>query len=101
MPSYQRITVNKRTAPLALIILDGFGYRAEREGNAIALAEMPFYDELLEKYPHTLIEASGECVGLPRGVMGNWNVGHLCMGAGRIVRTAVERINHAITTAQF
>jgi 2,3-bisphosphoglycerate-independent phosphoglycerate mutase len=88
-------------SPLALIILDGFGYRAEREGNAIAQAEMPFYRELLEKYPHTLIEASGECVGLPQGVMGNSNVGHLCMGAGRVVRTDIERINHAITTGEF
>jgi 2,3-bisphosphoglycerate-independent phosphoglycerate mutase len=87
--------------PLALIILDGFGYRAEREGNAIALAEMPFYNELLEKYPHTLIEASGECVGLPKGVMGNSNVGHLCLGAGRVLRTDVERINHEIKTGQF
>ena len=87
--------------PLALIILDGFGYRAEREGNAIALAEMPFYHELLEKYPHTLIEASGECVGLPRGVMGNSNVGHLCMGAGRIVRTDVEHINNEIKSGEF
>jgi 2,3-bisphosphoglycerate-independent phosphoglycerate mutase len=74
--------LNKRKTPLALIILDGFGYRAEREGNAIAQAEMPFYNELLEKYPHTLIQASGECVGLPKGVMGNSNVGHLVMGAG-------------------
>jgi 2,3-bisphosphoglycerate-independent phosphoglycerate mutase len=87
--------------PLALIILDGFGYRAEREGNAIALAQMPYYNELREKYPHTLIEASGECVGLPKGVMGNSNVGHLCMGAGRIVRTDVERINHAIESGEF
>src|SRR2546421_673997 len=87
--------------PLALIILDGFGYRAEREGNAIAQAEMPFYHELREKYPHTLIEASGECVGLPTGVMGNSNVGHLCMGAGRIVRTDVERINHQIKIGGF
>jgi 2,3-bisphosphoglycerate-independent phosphoglycerate mutase len=87
--------------PLALIILDGFGYRAEREGNAIAQAEMPFYRELLEKYPHTLIEASGECVGLPKGVMGNSNVGHLCMGAGRVVRTDLERINHEIQTGRF
>src|SRR5882672_189318 len=101
MPSYQRITVNTRTAPLALIILDGFGYRAEREGNAIALARMPYYDELLEKYPHTLIEASGECVGLPKGVMGNSNVGHLSMGAGRVVLTDIERINHAIKTGEF
>src|SRR5438874_7280372 len=90
-----------RKTPLALIILDGFGYRAEREGNAIAQAEMPYYRELLEKYPHTLLQASGECVGLPKGVMGNSNVGHLCMGAGRIVRTDVERINHEIKTGGF
>ncbi len=88
-------------SPLALIILDGFGYRAEREGNAIAQAEMPFYRELLEKYPHTLIQASGECVGLPKGVMGNSNVGHLCMGAGRVVRTDIEHINHEIKRGGF
>src|ERR1043166_3421833 len=87
--------------PLTLIILDGFGYRAEREGNAIALADMPFYDELREKYPHTLIEASGECVGLPKGVMGNSNVGHLCLGAGRVLRTDVDRINHEIASGTF
>ena len=93
--------MQNKKGPLALIILDGFGYRAEREGNAIALAEMPFYNDLLEKYPHTLIEASGECVGLPKGVMGNSNVGHLCMGAGRIVRTDVERINYEVRTGGF
>ena len=87
--------------PLALIILDGFGYRAEREGNAIALAAMPYYDELCDKYPHTLIQASGECVGLPPGIMGNSNVGHLCMGAGRVVRTDVEFINHEISNGNF
>ncbi|HKP37010.1 MAG TPA: 2,3-bisphosphoglycerate-independent phosphoglycerate mutase [Pyrinomonadaceae bacterium] len=87
--------------PLALIILDGFGYRAEREGNAIAQAEMPFYRDLLEKYPHTLIEASGGCVGLPKGVMGNSNVGHLCMGAGRVVRTDLEYINYEINSGGF
>jgi 2,3-bisphosphoglycerate-independent phosphoglycerate mutase len=90
-----------RRGPLALIILDGFGYRAEREGNAIALAEMPRYDELSESYPHTLIQASGECVGLPKGVMGNSNVGHLCLGAGRILRSDVERINYEIKTGEF
>src|SRR5260370_42452077 len=62
---------------------------------------MPYYNQMLEQYPHTLIQASGECVGLPQGVMGNSNVGHLCMGAGRIVRTDVERINHAIRTGEF
>lgn len=92
--------MNKR-GPLALIILDGFGYRAEREGNAIALAEMPYYHELTRKYPHTLIQASGECVGLPPGVMGNSNVGHLCLGAGRVLRTDVERINHEIKAGEF
>ena len=91
----------KTKNPLALIILDGFGYRAEREGNAIAQAQMPFYNELLEKYPHTLLQASGECVGLPKGVMGNSNVGHLCLGAGRVVRTDVERINHEIKSGSF
>src|SRR5258708_29210133 len=90
-----------KQGPLALIILDGFGYRAEREGNAIAMARMRYYSELLEKYPHTLIQASGECVGLPPGVMGNSNVGHLSMGAGRVVLTDIERINHAIKTGEF
>jgi 2,3-bisphosphoglycerate-independent phosphoglycerate mutase len=90
-----------KQGPLALVILDGFGYSPRREGNAVALASMPFYSELLEKYPHTLIEASGECVGLPAGVMGNSNVGHLCMGAGRVVRTDLERINHEIKTGEF
>jgi 2,3-bisphosphoglycerate-independent phosphoglycerate mutase len=90
-----------KRGPLALIILDGFGYRAEREGNAIALAEMPHYRELSENYPHTLIQASGECVGLPTGVMGNSNVGHLCLGAGRVLRTDVERINHEIKSGEF
>ncbi|HBB87204.1 MAG TPA: 2,3-bisphosphoglycerate-independent phosphoglycerate mutase [Blastocatellia bacterium] len=92
--------MNKR-GPVALIVLDGFGYRAEREGNAIALAEMPHYRELTENYPHTLIQASGECVGLPPGVMGNSNVGHLCLGAGRVLRTDVERINYEIKSGQF
>jgi 2,3-bisphosphoglycerate-independent phosphoglycerate mutase len=91
----------EQKGPLALVVLDGFGYSERREGNAVALAEMPFYNELLEKYPHTLIEASGECVGLPAGVMGNSNVGHLCMGAGRVVRTDIENINHEIESGEF
>ncbi len=93
--------MSSQRGPLALIVLDGFGYSPVREGNAVALAEMPYYNELLEKYPHTLIEASGECVGLPAGVMGNSNVGHLCMGAGRIVRTDLERINYEVKTGEF
>src|ERR1043165_5231841 len=62
---------------------------------------MPFYDEIREKYPHTLIEASGECVGLPSGIMGNSNVGHLCLGAGRVLRTDVERINYEVESGGF
>ncbi len=92
---------DKRVSPLALIILDGFGYSPAREGNAVALAEMPFYDEVREKYPHTLIEASGTCVGLPSGVMGNSEVGHLNMGSGRVIMTDIRRIDYAIETGAF
>jgi 2,3-bisphosphoglycerate-independent phosphoglycerate mutase len=92
--------INKK-GPLALIIIDGWGYTAEREGNAIALASTPFYDELLEKYPHTLLEASGTRVGLPPGIMGNSEVGHLNMGSGRVIRMDVSRIDHDIATGEF
>ena len=90
-----------KRGPLALIILDGFGYSPQREGNAVALASMPFYDALLEKYPHTLIEASGTCVGLPANIMGNSEVGHLNMGSGRVIMTDVRRIEHSIETGAF
>jgi 2,3-bisphosphoglycerate-independent phosphoglycerate mutase len=92
--------VNKR-GPLALIIIDGWGYSPEREGNAIALADKPFYDELMEKYPHTLLEASGSRVGLPAGIMGNSEVGHLNIGSGRVIRMDVSRIDYAIETGDF
>src|ERR687883_1019367 len=94
------ILTNKR-GPLALIIIDGWGYTSEREGNAIALASKPFYDELLEKYPHTLLEASGTRVGLPAGIMGNSEVGHLNMGSGRVIRMDVSRIDYDIETGAF
>ncbi|MGB8510457.1 MAG: 2,3-bisphosphoglycerate-independent phosphoglycerate mutase [Pyrinomonadaceae bacterium] len=87
--------------PLALIILDGFGYSARREGNAVAMARMPIYDEIRERYPQTLIEASGTCVGLPGGVMGNSEVGHLNMGSGRVIMTDIRRIDHSIETGEF
>ncbi len=74
-----------RPKPVVLIILDGWGYRAEREANAIALAHTPNYTELLKKYPWTLVYTSGERVGLPDGLMGNSEVGHLNIGAGRVV----------------
>lgn len=90
-----------KQGPLALIILDGWGYTPEREGNAIALASTPFYDELQEKYPHTLIQASGTCVGLPADVMGNSEVGHLNMGSGRVIRTDLRRIDYSVETGEF
>src|ERR1700730_13747355 len=88
-------------SPLALIIIDGWGYSPKREGNAIALAAKPYYDELTEKYPHTLLEASGTRVGLPAGIMGNSEVGHLNIGAGRVVRMDVSRVDYEIQTGAF
>ncbi len=76
----------------ALIILDGFGYRRDRNGNAIALAGTPFIHSYMAMYPDTLISASGEDVGLPFGQMGNSEVGHLNIGAGRIVYQELLRI---------
>ena len=87
--------------PLVLIVLDGFGYAAQREGNAIALAHTPHFDEWYEKYPNTLVEASGQYVGLQTGQMGNSEVGHLNIGAGRVVRMDTSRIDHAIETGEF
>jgi len=87
--------------PLVLIVLDGFGYAAQREGNAIALAHTPHFDEWYKTYPNTLIEASGQYVGLKAGQMGNSEVGHLNIGAGRVVRMDTSRIDHAIGTGEF
>src|SRR6201997_2344572 len=82
-----------RPKPLVLIILDGWGYRAETKANAIALARKPTYDRLLREYPNTLIHTSGPFVGLPEGQMGNSEVGHLNIGAGRIVHMDLTRID--------
>ncbi len=79
--------------PLVLIILDGWGYRAESSANAIALARKPTYDRLLREYPNTLIQTSGPFVGLPEGQMGNSEVGHLNIGAGRVVHMDITRID--------
>lgn len=93
--------MTRKRAPLALIIIDGWGYSAAREGNAIALAATPFYDELCEKYPSTLLEAHGTRVGLPAGVMGNSEVGHLNIGSGRVIRMDVSLVDHEIQTGAF
>ncbi|HJU91786.1 MAG TPA: 2,3-bisphosphoglycerate-independent phosphoglycerate mutase [Pyrinomonadaceae bacterium] len=93
--------MTKKRGPLALIVIDGWGYSAARDGNAIALAQTPFYDELCEKYPSTLLEAHGSRVGLPAGVMGNSEVGHLNIGAGRVIRMDVSLVDHEIETGEF
>jgi len=87
--------------PLVLTILDGWGYRAQTDANAIALARKPNYDRLLADYPNTLIRASDHYVGLPDGQMGNSEVGHLNLGAGRIVRMDITRIDAAIASGEF
>src|SRR5260221_4195079 len=91
----------KRPKPLLLTVLDGWGYRAETKGNAIALARKPNYDELLSKFPNTLIQTSGPAVGLPEGQMGNSEVGHLNIGAGRVVHMAITRIALLIANNQL
>ena len=84
-----------------LIILDGWGIGSVREGNAFAVARTPFLDSLLDDYPHSRLLCSGEAVGLPAGVMGNSEVGHLNIGAGRVVHQDLLRINAAIREGRF
>lgn len=93
--------MNSQRGPAALIVIDGWGYSPRREGNAIAMATTPYYDELCEQYPQTLLEASGTRVGLPAGVMGNSEVGHLNIGAGRVIRMDVSRVDYDIATGEF
>jgi 2,3-bisphosphoglycerate-independent phosphoglycerate mutase len=90
-----------RPKPLVLIILDGWGYSPKTEANAIALARKPTYDRLLREYPNTLIHTSGPFVGLPDGQMGNSEVGHLNIGAGRIVHMDITRIDLMIQNGDF
>lgn len=85
----------------ALIILDGFGMREETFGNAVKQAHTPHFDRYWETYPHACLRASGEAVGLPKGQMGNSEVGHLNIGAGRIVYQSLTRIQKAIHDGTF
>jgi len=87
--------------PVALIILDGFALREETEGNAVALAKKPNFDRYWATYPHTTLTAFGEAVGLPDGQMGNSEVGHLNIGAGRIVYQDLTRISKSIREGEF
>jgi 2,3-bisphosphoglycerate-independent phosphoglycerate mutase len=88
--------VQAPVAPVVLVILDGWGYRQDEDGNAIAQAQTPNIDSLWAVYPHTLIKTSGRAVGLPEGQMGNSEVGHLNIGAGRIVPQELVRISDAV-----
>lgn len=87
--------------PVALIILDGFGLRDDVTGNAVAQANKPNYDRYWSTYPHTTLTACGEAVGLPEGQMGNSEVGHLNIGAGRIVYQDLTRISKSIRDGEF
>ena len=82
------ITMNKAF----LIILDGFGYSEDNTHNAISKAKTPYYDSLVKNYPMSLVQTHGDSVGLPDGVMGNSEVGHLSLGAGRIIYQELSRI---------
>ncbi len=86
---------------VVLVVLDGWGYRVEREGNAIELASTPVWHRLWESYPRTLLDASGLAVGLPEGQMGNSEVGHLNLGAGRVVPQDLVRISQSIRSGEF
>src|SRR5215469_13765083 len=87
--------------PLVLIILDGWGYAPPSESNAISLARKPNYDRLLAEFPNTLIHTSGRYVGLPTGQMGNSEVGHLNIGAGRVVYMDITKIDLMIEKGDF
>ncbi len=87
--------------PVLLAILDGFGLREEKSGNAVKLASKPNFDFLWENYPHSTLDASGEPVGLPKGQMGNSEVGHMNIGAGRLVYQPQELINSKIKDGSF
>lgn len=91
--------MNKK--PIVLCIMDGFGLRSEKHGNAIYAAKKPNLDYLFSTYPNTILEASGEYVGLPDGQMGNSEVGHMNIGAGRIVYQSLSYINMKIKTGEF
>src|SRR4051794_3181889 len=93
------MTHQRRTG--LLVVLDGFGHRAEHDGNAIAAARTPTWDALWSAAPHALISGSGHDVGLPAGQMGNSEVGHMNLGAGRVVYQDLTRIAVAIESGEF
>src|SRR5256885_2406467 len=101
----ERLLMNTTSAgrprPFVLVILDGWGINPRKEGNAIALARTPNIDKLLKDWPHTAIGTSGEAVGLPEGQMGNSEVGHQNIGAGKRVLQDYTRVNESIKDGSF
>lgn len=89
------------TSPVVLIVLDGFGIGDGGDADATALAHTPFFDEIRERHASARLETSGEAVGLPPGQMGNSEVGHMTMGAGRVIEQDMTRINHAIERGEL
>lgn len=90
-----------KRAPIGLILLDGFGHAAHSESNAIALARKPFFEHILNRYPHSYLQASGQAVGLLDGTMGNSQVGHMTIGAGKRVLQPITIISQAIRSGAF
>ena len=78
---------------ILLLIVDGFGYEINERGNAVKLAKLKFWEKLCLQYPNTLLNASGVHVGLPKGIMGNSEVGHLTIGTGRVSYQSLEKLN--------
>lgn len=93
--------MTQQKTPNLLLVLDGWGYRDSADANAISMANTPVWDSLLTRFPHTLIHTSGLKVGLPEGQMGNSEVGHMNLGAGRVVYQSLTRINKEIADGDF
>ncbi|MEK9176752.1 MAG: 2,3-bisphosphoglycerate-independent phosphoglycerate mutase, partial [Patescibacteria group bacterium] len=87
--------------PFVLVVLDGWGYRESETDNAIAQADTPLFDSLWKEYPHSLLAASEEPVGLPPGQIGNSEVGHMTIGTGQVTDVELVRINKAIASGEF
>ncbi|MEO0310165.1 MAG: 2,3-bisphosphoglycerate-independent phosphoglycerate mutase, partial [Gloeomargarita sp. DG02_3_bins_56] len=97
----RELLMSHPASPVVLVILDGWGYREDPTANAVASARTPVMDSLWQVYPHTLLQASGRDVGLPAGQMGNSEVGHLNLGAGRVVPQEFVRISDAAAEGEF
>lgn len=100
MPTQAR-KFTPKIKPFVLVVLDGWGYREEKENNPIAEAHTPFFDHLWDAYPHSILDASEESVGLPSGQIGNSEIGHMTIGAGRVIDTDLVRITKAMRAGHF